>query len=268
MFGDSLWDSWWLGRYKNCLGWREGPVAYPLPSFWPSQNIWKILLNLSICLLLLLLLPLLCFLFLNSPVSWVNNTTIFFHNLYTIWSTKSSDTVPNNTLWNSTLQTLNDRRHNDNLSPLRPPCQLPPLSILSKYNTIDNPPMAWHRNPIYVFGDDEVRCEGCWEEGHFIGDCNREYWFDGRQYVLISEGENLMEPTYIVDKDYYRWESPRRKQKVHNAHQSLVTLIFEFHFLHYQFLCLCYMHSCHCTTTVIYCRDPAHHTTKSGILGW
>ena len=64
-------------------------------------------------------------------------------------------------------------------------------------------------NPIYVFGDDEVQCEGCWEEGHFIGDCNREYQFDGRQYVLISEGENLMEPTYVVDKDYYRQESPR-----------------------------------------------------------
>ena len=58
-------------------------------------------------------------------------------------------------------------------------------------------------NPVYVFGDDEVRCEGCWEEGHFIGDCNREYRFDGRQYVPISEGENLMEPTYVVDKDYY-----------------------------------------------------------------
>ena len=33
---------------------------------------------------------------------------------------------------------------------------------------ISNP----RRNPIYVLDDDEVRCEGCWEEGHFIGDCN------------------------------------------------------------------------------------------------
>ena len=64
-------------------------------------------------------------------------------------------------------------------------------------------------NPIYVFGDNEVQCEGCWEEGHLIGDCNREYPSDGRQYLPISEGENLIEPTYIVDKDYYRWESPR-----------------------------------------------------------
>ena len=31
------------------------------------------------------------------------------------------------------------------------------------------------RNPIYVLDDDEVLCEGCWEEGHFIGDCNQEY---------------------------------------------------------------------------------------------
>ena len=58
-------------------------------------------------------------------------------------------------------------------------------------------------NPIYVFGDDEVQCEGCWEKGHFIGDRNREYQFYGRQYMPISEGKNLMEPTYIVDKDYY-----------------------------------------------------------------
>ena len=32
--------------------------------------------------------------------------------------------------------------------------------------------MGSRRNPIYVLNDDEVQCEGCWEEGHFIGDCN------------------------------------------------------------------------------------------------
>lgn len=64
-------------------------------------------------------------------------------------------------------------------------------------------------NPIYVYDDDEIRCEGCWEEGHFIGECNREYRFDGRRYVPIPKGENPMEPTYIVDRDYYRQEEPR-----------------------------------------------------------
>ena len=32
--------------------------------------------------------------------------------------------------------------------------------------------MGSRRNLIYVLNDDEVQCEGCWEEGHFIGDCN------------------------------------------------------------------------------------------------
>lgn len=64
-------------------------------------------------------------------------------------------------------------------------------------------------NPIYVFDDDEIRCEGCWEEGHFIGDCNREYRYDGRRYVPIPEGGNSMEPTYIVDRDYYQSDSTR-----------------------------------------------------------
>src|ERR1700679_2290840 len=64
-------------------------------------------------------------------------------------------------------------------------------------------------DPIYIFDDDEIRCEGCSEEGHFIGDCTREYRFDGRRYVPIPEGENPMEPTYVVDKDYYRQEGSR-----------------------------------------------------------
>ena len=32
--------------------------------------------------------------------------------------------------------------------------------------------MGSRRNLIYVLDDDEVQCEGYWEEGHFIGDCN------------------------------------------------------------------------------------------------
>ena len=48
-----------------------------------------------------------------------------------------------------------------------------------------------------------------WEEGHFIGDCNREYRYDGEQYVPIVGEENLMELTYVVDRDYYQREHPR-----------------------------------------------------------
>ena len=40
------------------------------------------------------------------------------------------------------------------------------------YQTPERPRMGSKRNPIYVLDDDEVQCEGCWEEGHFIGDCN------------------------------------------------------------------------------------------------
>ena len=69
--------------------------------------------------------------------------------------------------------------------------------------------MGLRRNPIYVLDDDEVQCEGCWEEGHFIGDCNRENRYDGEQYIPIVGKENLMEPTNVVDRDYYQREHPR-----------------------------------------------------------
>ena len=58
------------------------------------------------------------------------------------------------------------------------------------------------KNPIYVLDNDKVRCEGCWEEGHLIGDCNREYRYDEEQYIPIVGEENLMELTYVVDRDY------------------------------------------------------------------
>ena len=64
--------------------------------------------------------------------------------------------------------------------------------------------MGLRRNPIYVLDDDKIQCEGCWEEGHFIGDCNREYQYDGVQYIPIVREENLMELTYVVDRDYYQ----------------------------------------------------------------
>ena len=78
--------------------------------------------------------------------------------------------------------------------------QIPPYQVTGTGSMED---------PIYIFDDDEIHCEGCWEEGHFIGDCTREYRFDGRRYVPIPEGENLMEPTYVVDRDYYRQEGSR-----------------------------------------------------------
>ena len=77
----------------------------------------------------------------------------------------------------------------------RRPLNDPPSS--PSYETAD---MGSRENPIYVFNDDDTYCEGCGEEGHFIGDCDREYWFDGRQYVLILKGTYpMIEPTFVVD---------------------------------------------------------------------
>ena len=62
-------------------------------------------------------------------------------------------------------------------------------------------------NPIYVEGDDELlRCGGCWEEGHLILDCKREYRFDGQQYVPIKEGEIVLGSTYVIDAGSYQHE--------------------------------------------------------------
>ena len=64
--------------------------------------------------------------------------------------------------------------------------------------------MGLRRNLIYVLDDHKVQCEGCWEERHFIGDCNQEYQYAGKQYVPIVGEEDLMELTYVVDRDYYQ----------------------------------------------------------------
>jgi hypothetical protein len=55
-------------------------------------------------------------------------------------------------------------------------------------------------NPIYVDDDDEVRCEGCGEDGHILWDCTREYQFDEerQRYVPIVDGESLMEQNNIT----------------------------------------------------------------------
>jgi hypothetical protein len=73
-------------------------------------------------------------------------------------------------------------------------------SLLS--HPIDSEEFGTRGNPIYVLGDDE--CEGCHENGHVIGHCTREYRLVGNQYVPITVTENMMEPTYIVDAEYYR----------------------------------------------------------------
>jgi hypothetical protein len=57
-------------------------------------------------------------------------------------------------------------------------------------------------NPICVLGDDE--CEGCHEDGHFIGTCTREYQLVGNQYVPIPDTKNTRELTYIVDADHFQ----------------------------------------------------------------
>jgi hypothetical protein len=75
-------------------------------------------------------------------------------------------------------------------------------------------------NPIYVFDDNELRCEGCWDEGHFIGDCKRVYRYDGQEYVPIREGDYLTEPTYVIDADYYRRDVQNFKQKAESPQHS------------------------------------------------
>ena len=88
----------------------------------------------------------------------------------------------------------------------RRPFNEPPPS--PSYETTD---MGSRENPIYVFDDANMCCE---EEGHFIGDCNREYQFNGRQYMPIPEGINpMMEQTFVVNRDYYQRSYPRLQAK-------------------------------------------------------
>jgi hypothetical protein len=56
-------------------------------------------------------------------------------------------------------------------------------------------------NPIYVSDDDDLKCDGCNEQGHYILDCTKEYRFDEEKerYVPILDGENLTEYRDIVN---------------------------------------------------------------------
>ena len=62
-------------------------------------------------------------------------------NLWTILNIKLNNTKLNNTLWNFTAQTFNSRPHNgvQMTCLLHPLAKLPPFSLTSKVNPIDNP---------------------------------------------------------------------------------------------------------------------------------
>jgi len=67
--------------------------------------------------------------------------------------------------------------------------------------------LGTRENPIYIVDDDNLlRCGGCWEIGHLIEDCKKEYRFDGQQYVPIEEGEIILGTTYVIDADSYQHE--------------------------------------------------------------
>ena len=82
-----------------------------------------------------------CSLSLNLLALWAYNTTISCCNLWTILNIKLNNTELNNTLWNFVSQTFNNRPHNGVQMPclLHPLAELPPFSLTSKVNPIDNP---------------------------------------------------------------------------------------------------------------------------------
>ena len=136
-------------------------------------------------------------------------------------STSSTSQTPSSLL--SDIKSEPHRRSFNNHEPPSNPSShnisIHDLSFDQSEDWVSNPRMTnmgSRRNPIYVLNDDEVRCEGCWEERHFIGDCNREYQYDGEQYIPIVGEENLMEPTYVVDRDYYQRhrEHPRLQARL------------------------------------------------------
>ena len=81
----------------------------------------------------------------------------------------------------SDIESKPRRRSNNHEPPLNPSSHnisIHNSSFDQSKDRVSNPRMTnmgSRRNPIYVLDDDEVQCEGCWEEGHFIGDCNREH---------------------------------------------------------------------------------------------
>jgi hypothetical protein len=89
--------------------------------------------------------------------------------------------------------------------------ELPPIDVeikeegpqksLSSYRATYNEEPGSKENPIYILGEDE--CAGCHEDGHRIGDCEREYRWNGMEYAPIPIDENPMEPIYVIDTDYY-----------------------------------------------------------------
>ena len=74
----------------------------------------------------------------------------------------------------------------------------------------------WSRSRSCIFGPKD--------QTGLTNTSNREYRFDGRQYVPVPEGMNpMMEPTFVVDKDYYRQTIQDFKQMAESPQCSLVT---------------------------------------------
>ena len=95
-----------------------------------------------------------CSLSLNLLALWANNTTVSCCNLWTILNIKLNNTELNDTLWNFASQTFNNRPHNGVQMPclLHPLAELPPFSLTSKANPIDNPStiMSLLRTPLHT----------------------------------------------------------------------------------------------------------------------
>ena len=95
-----------------------------------------------------------CSLSLNLLALWANNTTVSCHNLWTILNTKLNNTKLNDTLWNFASQTFNNRPHNGVQMPclLHPLAELPPFSLTSKANPIDDPSTITNllRTPLHT----------------------------------------------------------------------------------------------------------------------
>jgi hypothetical protein len=72
----------------------------------------------------------------------------------------------------------------------------------SLYYTPDEFELGSQENPIYVPGGNE--CERCHDEEHFIWQCTREYWWNGREYTPVPINDTQMKPTYVIDCDYHR----------------------------------------------------------------
>jgi hypothetical protein len=73
-------------------------------------------------------------------------------------------------------------------------------SSLSSYDTLIDDEWGFKKNPINVFENNE--CEGCWENGHSIGNCMKKYRKVGDHYVRIKDRKVSMEKNYVLDMEH------------------------------------------------------------------